>query len=73
VADVYVMSSSAGTEKILQGEPAAGSRQGDIGESSRIFGQSLLFRRGPYLVRLTAYDESPELQTGLVAAVSTAS
>jgi hypothetical protein len=66
VADVYVMGSPEGARKIMEGESSSGSRQGDLGEASRIFGQSLVFREGRFLVRLTAYDESTELGTGLV-------
>jgi hypothetical protein len=32
-----------------------------------LFGQSLVFRKGPYLVRVTAYEESAQLRQALVA------
>lgn len=61
VADVHVMSTSDGAKKLFDSESSVGSRSIEVGDAARMFGQMLLFRRGPYLVRLVAYQETPEL------------
>ena len=67
VVDIYTMGNAAGAEKILGAEPAANAQTVQVGDSGRLFGQSLVFRKGPYLVRITAYEESVELRQALVA------
>jgi hypothetical protein len=67
VVDIYTMGNPAGAEKILEAEPAANAQTVQVGDSGRLFGQSLVFRKGPYLVRITAYEESAETAQALVA------
>jgi hypothetical protein len=67
VVDVYTMGNPAGAEKILEAEPAADAQTVRVGDNGRLFGQSLVFRKGPYLVRVTAYEESAQLRQALVA------
>ncbi len=66
VADIYQMSAPTGAEKIFAAESSAGSQPVQMGDEGRLYKSSLVFRKGPYFVRLTAYEESPELSTGLV-------
>jgi uncharacterized protein DUF6599 len=67
VVDIYTMESLAGVEKILESEPAAGVKAVQLGDNGRLYGQSLVFRKGPDLVRITAYEESAETQSALLA------
>lgn len=67
VADIYTLESSSGAAKIFESEPAADSQSAHLGDESRLFGQSLIFRRGPSIVRITAYQASPETQADLLA------
>lgn len=66
VADIYQMSAPAGAQKIFSSEPATGSQPIQLGDEGRIYQSSLVFRKGSCLVRLTAYDEQPEVSKGLV-------
>ena len=38
-----------------------------LGDDARLYGQSLVFRKGRYLTRIVAYDESPEVQPAILA------
>jgi hypothetical protein len=66
VADVYTMGSAQGAMQILQSEPALDGKPVQIGDEARLHSQSLVFRQGPYLVRIVAYQESAETQNALV-------
>jgi len=67
VVDIYTMGSESGVEKIMESEPAAGAETIQLGDGGRLFGQSMVFRKGPYLVRITAYESSPETPPALLA------
>jgi hypothetical protein len=66
VADIYQMSAPAGAEKIFSAESAKGSQTIQVGDEGRVYQSTLVFRKGSCLVRLTAYEEQPELSKGLV-------
>ncbi len=66
VVDIYRMAQPAGVEKIFVSEPVNGGEVVQLGDSARLYGQSLIFREGPYLVRITAYEESPEMKAALL-------
>jgi len=65
-ADVHVMATADGPRQIMNSEPSGESRQLEVGDSGRLYEASLIFRRGPYLVRLVAYKQSPEAGKALV-------
>ena len=65
VADVYVMSSGDAAKAIFEADPAGSAKSISVGDASRGFGQSAVFRKGPYLVRIVGYQESPETQPAL--------
>ena len=67
VADVHQFASDKGPAAMMDSEPAAGSQPVQIGDTGRLFAQTLEFRRGTYLVRVVAYDETPETKTALTA------
>jgi hypothetical protein len=66
VADIHVMASEAGPRQIMDSEPAIGSEPLELGDSARSYGASLIFRKGPYLVRLVAYKQSPKVPQALL-------
>jgi hypothetical protein len=66
VADIYTMTSGEGASKILESEPARNAKPVPLGDGARLYGQSLIFRKGRYLARIVAYDESPEVQQGIL-------
>lgn len=65
VADIYVLGAAEGAKKILDAEPGTNSRPVALGDAGRLYGASLVFRKGPYLVRLVAYKESPQVSKAL--------
>jgi hypothetical protein len=66
VVDIYTMENTAGAEKIFDSEPAANADAPHLGDSARLYSQSLVFRKGPYLVRITAYEDSAETKPAIL-------
>jgi hypothetical protein len=66
VVDVYTMASPAAAKSIFDAEPAMDAQTPALGDAARLFSQSLIFRKGPYLVRMVAYQESPQLPPALL-------
>ncbi len=66
VADIYQMAAPAGAQKIFSTESSTDSQPVQVGDEGRLYKSSLVFRKGSYLVRLTAYEESPEVSKGLI-------
>jgi len=58
VVDIYTMENPAGAAKIFESEPAGDAKSVELGDGARLYGQSLVFRKGPALVRIVAYEES---------------
>lgn len=70
--DVYSMSKEVGAKKIFESDPAGDATTPTVGDAARQFGQSLIFRKGPYLVRIVSFTTAPELkdaQLGLAHAI----
>jgi uncharacterized protein DUF6599 len=66
VVDIYIMGNAEGAEKIFNSEPAADGKTIQLGDGARLHSQSLVFRKGPCLVRIVAYEESAETQQALL-------
>ena len=66
VVDVYTMSSPAAAKTIFESEPAMDRQTPTLGDAARLYTQSLTFLKGPYLVRMVAYQESPQLPPALL-------
>ncbi len=66
VADIYTFSEPAGATVIFDSEPSAGAATPTVGDSARLYEQSLIYRQGRYLVRIVAYQASPQLQQALL-------
>lgn len=60
VIDVYRMEGAEGAKKIFESEPIGDARSVQLGDGARLYNQSLIFRKGSYLVRIVAYQESAE-------------
>jgi hypothetical protein len=65
VVDIYTMANAEGSKRIFESEPAGDARPVQLGDSARLYSQSLIFRRGSYLVRIVAYQESAETPQAL--------
>ena len=60
VVDVYTMENSEGAAKIFESEPAGATKAVQLGDAARLYGQSLVFRKGVTLVQIVAYEGSAE-------------
>ncbi len=67
VVDIYTMSNADGAAQVLNSEPAGDAKPVQVGDAARLFSQSLIFRKGRYLVRIVAYEESPDGPQALLA------
>ena len=66
VVDVYTMTTPQAAQTIFESEPAMDAQVPPLGDAARLYSQSLIFRKGPYLVRMVAYQESLQLTQGLL-------
>lgn len=66
IVDVYTMSDTAGAQSIFDSEPAGDAQTPSLGDAARLFSQSLIFRKGPYLVRMVAYQDSPQIPQAML-------
>jgi len=64
--DIYTMGNAEGAEKIFESEPAVDAKPIQMGDGGRLHSQSLVFRKGAYLVRILAFEESAETQQALL-------
>ena len=67
VVDVYTMSAAGGAAQVFDSEPAADAKLVPLGDSAHLFGQSLVFREGRYLVRIVTYQESADAEKALLS------
>jgi hypothetical protein len=66
--DVYTMKTADGAKTIFDADPATSdSRNAQLGDAARAYGQSVVFRKGPYLVRITAFEAAPGEGDALLA------
>jgi hypothetical protein len=66
VADIYTFADAAGAKLIFDSEHGAGAATPPLGEAARLYEQSLIYRKGRNLVRIVAYQATPQLQQGLL-------
>lgn len=66
VADVYTMGDAAAAHKILAGEESREGKSVAVGDEAIAYGQSVVFRKGPYLVRVVAYESTPDTVQALL-------
>jgi hypothetical protein len=65
--DVYTMKSSDGAKTIFDADPAGDSKNVSLGDAARLYGQSVVFRKGQYLVRITGFEATPGASDALLA------
>jgi hypothetical protein len=66
VVDVYTMGDSAGARKILESGESSGAKNVQVGDAGLAYEQSVIFRKGPYLVRIVAYQAAPGTEQALL-------
>ena len=66
VVDIYTMGNAEGAGKIFKSEPSVDVKPIQLGDDARFSTQCLVFRKGAYLVRIVAYEESAETQQALL-------
>jgi len=67
VVDVYTMGDSAGAIKILEKGQTKDAKSVQLGDAGIAYAQSVTFRKGPYLVRIVAYESTSDGPQALVA------
>jgi hypothetical protein len=67
IVDVYTMSNAAGAAKLFDANPAKDASRVPLGDAGVAHAQSVSFRKGPYVVRIVAYESAPETQLALMA------
>jgi predicted small lipoprotein YifL len=65
--DVYTMSDAAGARKILETGQSSDAKAVQLGDAGVAYAQSVIFRKGPYLVRIVAYESTLDAQQALLA------
>jgi hypothetical protein len=67
VVDVYTMGDAAGAGKILAKGQSKDANNVQLGDAGIAYAQSVIFRKGPYLVRIVAYESTPQAPQALLA------
>jgi len=67
VVDVYTMGNAAGARKILETGQTSDAQAVQLGDAGVAYAQSVTFRKGPYLVRIVAYESTPGTAQALQA------
>ena len=66
--DVYTMKTADGAKTIFEADPpTADSKSVQLGDAGRLYGQSVVFRKGRTLVRITAFEAAPGESDALLA------
>jgi len=66
VIDIYAMGSAKGAARIFDSEPTGDAKSLHLGDAARLYGESLVFRKDHYLVRIVAYQDSAETPQALL-------
>ena len=67
VVDVYTMGGPDGAQTILERGQTKDATTVSIGDQALQYAQSVTFRKGPYLVRIVAYQSAADTPQALVA------
>jgi hypothetical protein len=67
VVDVYTMGAPTGARKILETGLTQDVKTVQLGDEGVQYAQSVTFRKGPYLVRIVAYESTPDTPQALMA------
>lgn len=66
VADVYTMGDATGAHKIFAGEQTKDGKSIALGDEAIAYGQSVVFRKGVYVIRVVAFEAAPEADRALL-------
>ncbi len=64
--DIYTMGNAEGADTIFRSESAVDGKAIELGDAAHLFSQSLVFRKGGFLVRIVAFEESAETSQALL-------
>ena len=67
VVDVHTMGDAAGAGKMLDSGQGKDATTVPVGDAGIAYAQSLIFRKGPYLVRIVAYESNTDTAPALLA------
>ncbi|WP_348262828.1 hypothetical protein P8935_23930 [Telmatobacter sp. DSM 110680] len=67
VVDVYTMGGPDGAQTILERGQTKEAQSAQVGDEGLQYAQSVSFRKGPYLVRIVAYQSSASAPQALMA------
>lgn len=67
VVDVHFMNDAVGARKIMETGKTNDAKQLQLGDAGLGYAQSVIFRKGPYLVRVVAYEAGSETPDALLA------
>ncbi len=67
LVDVYTMGGAEGARKIFDAGQTKDAKSIQLGDAGIAYAQSVIFRKGPYLVRIVAYESTPDTQQALLA------
>ena len=67
VVDVHTMGDAAGAQKILDTGKTSDAAKVQLGDGGVAYAQSIVFRKGPNLVRIVAYQSAPGTPEALAA------
>ncbi|MGD0787479.1 MAG: DUF6599 family protein [Terracidiphilus sp.] len=65
--DVHTMGDAAGARKIMEAGETKDAKTVQLGDAGVAYAQSVIFRKGPYLVRIVAYESTPDAPQALLA------
>lgn len=65
--DVHTMADAAGAQKILEAGQTKDAKSTSIGDAGVAYAQSVTFRKGPYLVRIVAFQSTTGASDALQA------
>ena len=65
--DIHTMGDAGGAAKIFQTGVTSDAKTVSIGDAGVAYGQSVVFRKGPYLVRIVAFQSTPGASDALQA------
>ena len=65
--DVHTMGDAAGARKILETGLTKDAKTVQLGDAGVAYAQSVIFRKGPNLVRIVAYESTPDTPQALMA------
>jgi hypothetical protein len=66
VVDIHTMSAPGGARKIFDTSRASDAKIVPLGDAGVALAQSVIFRKGPYLVRIVAYESTPATPQALL-------